>query len=483
MDLRQTKLSKREWESIEVPINGLEKEILTLIKNGYSNPNYHYNKSLSLLSYMKLVSTSDDKKSSDVNKYHIFLYNKYFKNRILELIKKYKMTNVKVDVKEGKNDGLKKADLIRIDNTNKKLSENEDEIYEYILLKCCEKTLAKKSINSFYTLTQLVRNTVYNINVYVLDYIKQIIEHVSTNYEGEDIIKNAYDVIEKNDILLKYKDYMLYKHQQDIFRECRKSGAKLIFYQAPTATGKTLTPIGLCQGYKVIFVCAAKHVGLQLARACISMEVPIGVAFGCKDSEDVRLHYYAAKEYTINKKSGGIGKVDNTVGDKVQLIVSDVYSYLHAMRYMLAFNKKEDIIMYWDEPTITLDYDYHEFHSILSGNWKENEIPNVILSSATLPSKDEIRDVVASFENKFDTQNIVVIKSYECKKTIPIIDVNGYSVLPHYLYADYDELMKWVNSKNNTRFGIGLGIEVTGSVFFFPNKFSNIIYLTKYLIA
>jgi hypothetical protein len=245
-------------------------------------------------------------------------------------------------------------------------------------------------------------------------------------------------------MLLDYKDYTLYKHQQDVFKEVKRLGAKLIFYQAPTATGKTLTPIGISQGFKVIFVCAAKHVGLQLARACISAEVPIGVAFGCNDSEDVRLHYFAAKEYTINKKSGGIGKVDNTVGDKVQLIVSDVHSYLHAMRYMLAFNKKENIVMYWDEPTITLDYDDHPFHSILSANWRENEIPNVILSSATLPDKNEIRDAVAFYENKFETTNIVAIKSYECKKTIPIVDVDGFAVLPHYLYADYGELMECV---------------------------------------
>ena len=45
------------------------------------------------------------------------------------------------------------------------------------------------------------------------------------------------------------------------------------------------------------------------------------------------------------------------------------------MYYMLAFNKKENIILYWDEPTITLDYDEHEFHSIIQKNWQENLIP------------------------------------------------------------------------------------------------------------
>jgi hypothetical protein len=392
---------------------------------------------------MKLVSEEETKKPADNGKYHVFLFNKYFKERIDKMMKKYGVVGVNVVAKEPKKDALKKADLIRIENTNKKINDDMD-VYEFVLLANCQQMLAKKSVKHFYTLTQLMKNTIYNLNTYVAEFVNKIIEYIKGEFDNDEVVKGAYDVIERNSMLLDYKDYTLYKHQQDVFKEVKRPGAKLIFYQAPTATGKTLTPIGISQGFKVIFVCAAKHVGLQLARACISAEVPIGVAFGCNDSEDVRLHYFAAKEYTINKKSGGIGKVDNTVGDKVQLIVSDVHSYLHAMRYMLAFNKKENIVMYWDEPTITLDYDDHPFHSILSANWRENEIPNVILSSATLPDKNEIRDAVAFFENKFETTNIVAIKSYECKKTIPIVDVDGFAVLPHYLYANYGELMECV---------------------------------------
>ena len=112
-------------------------------------------------------------------------------------------------------------------------------------------------------------------------------------------------------------------------------------------------------------MCAARHVGLSLAKYAISMQKKVAFAFGCNDAEDIRLHYYAAKDYTINKKSGGIGRVDNTVGDKVEIIISDIKSFIPAMYYMLAFNKKENSILYWDEPTITLDYDEHEFHSII----------------------------------------------------------------------------------------------------------------------
>ena len=87
------------------------------------------------------------------------------------------------------------------------------------------------------------------------------------------------------------------------------------------------------------------------------MEIPIAVAFGCKDAGDIRLHYFAAKDYVKNRRTGAIFRVDNSNGEKVQLIITDIQSYLPAMNYMLAFNDEKNIIWYWDEPTITLDYE------------------------------------------------------------------------------------------------------------------------------
>ena len=67
------------------------------------------------------------------------------------------------------------------------------------------------------------------------------------------------------------------------------------------------------------------------------------MALGCNDVSDIRLHYFAAKEFTRNRKTGGYFRVDNSVGDKVEIIISDIQSYLYAMRYMLAFNDKNDL--------------------------------------------------------------------------------------------------------------------------------------------
>jgi hypothetical protein len=169
---------------------------------------------------------------------------------------------------------------------------------------------------------------------------------------------------------LKYGDLLLYEHQKEIFTVFQNPGPKLILYMAPTGTGKTLTPLALSEHKRVIFVCAARHVGLQLARSAISINKKVAFAFGCASSADIRLHYFAAKEYTINKRSGGIGKVDNSVGDNVEIIICDIKSYLPAMYYMLAFNPgHHEMVTYWDEPTITMDYSNHEFHETIKQNW------------------------------------------------------------------------------------------------------------------
>ena len=284
-------------------------------------------------------------------------------------------------------------------------------------------------------------------------YIRYLLKKFSKKIKMKDIIVNSGEYIEKNKVLLKYKDISLYKHQSDMIKTFKNNDtSQLVLYQAPTGTGKTMTPIGLSRGKKVIFVCAAKHIGLQLAKSCISLEIPIAVAFGCKDPGDIRLHYYAAKDYTKNYKTGAIFRVDNSVGDKVEIIISDIQSYLSAMNYMCAFNKEEDIVWYWDEPTITLDYEEHEFHEILQKNWRENIIPNIVLSSATLPNMEDLTDMLQSYKYKFPESKIKEILSYECQKSIPIISTKGYKVLPHYQYSTWKEIKECLKylEKNKT---------------------------------
>lgn len=435
MDLLQRKLTKSEWNNIEIPISKEEQGILNLIKQGYHNVNIKHNNTLSLLKYLKISqSTSIDQ----------YVFTQYLQPVIKTITDKYNLT-FKTVYKEIKKT-MKKADLIRFSNTDKNLDSHKQQLFEYIILDLLDKMFkyhsqnSKKWLRYYYTIRILIDYDVELFNKTLQTFIKTIINSMEDEVDITKLVEDGKDIIEKNMDLLRYANIELYDHQKQLFTICKKSTPKLVLYIAPTGTGKTLSPLGLSENNRIIFVCAARHVGLALAKSCISSGKKVAFAFGCNGAEDIRLHYYSAKDYTKNKRSGGIGKVDNSVGDKVEIMICDIKSYIHAMYYMLAFNAKEKIILYWDEPTITMDYETHEFHDIIKENWNKNLIPNVVLSSATLPHSNEIAETIQDFRSNFQDADIHSIVSYDCKKTIPIINKEGYVEMPHYLFKDYKQI-------------------------------------------
>jgi len=441
MDLNQRKLNRSEWNSIEIAVSKAEIDVLNLIKKGYHDVNIRINNNNSIFTFLKIEYSE---------KMEDYLYNKYIRERadkiekeIEKYNKEYKKMKIDSNVK------INSADKIRLERFEDD-SLKKNDLYEFTLLTYIEKIVSYKSENSnsklfsfhYYTLYKLIRNNITRLNRHVIELTNRILHLFEERIDISVVIENALEFIEKNDKLLKYADMSLYEHQKEIFTACKMSTPKLILYMAPTGTGKTMTPVALSEQKKIIFVCAARHVGLALARAAISVNKKIAFAFGCSSADDIRLHYFAAKEFTRNKRTGGIKKVDNSVGDNVEIIICDIKSYLPAMYYMLAFNKAEDIIFYWDEPTITLDYPQHDFHITIRQNWKKNLIPNVVLSSATLPKLNELTETIPNFLEKFPTAEICNIVSHDCKKSIPIINKDGYVVLPHHINENYEETVK-----------------------------------------
>jgi len=443
--LAQTKLTKKEWEMVEIKVTPDKMEILEMMTQGYDNDKITCYKLQSLVSFLKLENT---------NEIDNYIYEQFFKkdiSKLLTLLSSPENITFSHPTKSLKNK-VKKSDMIRIThNTTNIISDNT---YEYILLQFIEKLLTSKKIVRkskssstatvdwrfyYFTLYKIQQTFVPNTNKVVLSFLSAIFEYFQPDVNVIDFVYNAKLFIEKNDNLFRYKHLTLYDHQKRIVSACKTyhSSPKLVLYIAPTGTGKTLTPILLSSAYKVIYVCAAKHVGLSLAKSAISIHKKIAFAYGCSCPNDVKLHYFAAKEYTKNSKSGGIHKVDNSVGDKVEIIICDVLSYLPAMNYMLRFNESTSIITYFDEPTIFLDYPSHPSHEVIHKNWSENVIPNVILSSATLPKEEEIPETIRDFRSKFENSVIINIVSYECSKSIPLINKDGYIALPHY---DVEEL-------------------------------------------
>uniref|UniRef100_A0A6C0B2D5 Uncharacterized protein n=1 Tax=viral metagenome TaxID=1070528 RepID=A0A6C0B2D5_9ZZZZ len=456
MDLTQTKLTKEEWENIEIPVSPEEKQILRLIIDGYTDVNIKSNENMSLFSFAKIEMTSENEN---------FLYQKYFSEWIQTILTKYGaglgIKLAAIQSMEGSSiKKIKSADNIRIMNIDANIKQNAESVFEYTLISLCEKLLKHlhKRENKYafylYTLIHMQKQSIAHLNVHVCDFVDKLVAISSKYTEPSNIMENAYEFIEKNKYLLKYQDKALFNHQKQLFSifKSNTGSPKLVLYTAPTGTGKTLSPIGLAGHYCIIFVCVARHIGVALAKSAISMEKKVAFAFGCQSAADVRLHYFAAKDYTKHRKSGGIGKVDNSNGSKVEIMICDIQSYLTAMYYMLAFNDASNIITYWDEPTITMDYKTHPLHATIQKNWAENKIPNVVLSCATLPKEDEIGSVLQDFRGKFESAEVRVIESHDCRKSIPILNKDNYSVLPHNLYSNYEEMIRCVNycSQNRT---------------------------------
>ena len=456
MDLKQRKLNKSEWDSIEIPVSETEICILNLIMGGYHNVTSRINKNNSIFTYLKIEFSE---------KMEDYIYNRFLRKRadqieklLHELDDTYKFMKIEVNIKPNS------SDRVRLERFDEDTIKNID-IYEFLLMTHIENLLTlKKLMNTkpldlqkntklfnyhYYTLYKLIRNNIIRLNRHVINLVKIVLDNFIDEIDKSVIIENAVEFIEKNVNLLKYGDLVLYEHQKEIFATIKTPTPKLILYMAPTGTGKTLTPIALSEEKKIIFVCAARHVGLALARAAISVNKKIAFAFGCSSADDIRLHYFAAKEFTRNKRTGGIGKVDNSVGDSVEIIICDIRSYLPAMYYMLAFFPANNICTYWDEPTITMDYEEHEFHKTIRKNWKENVIPTVVLSSATLPKENELTQTIPDFLNKFPGAEICNIVSHDCKKSIPIINKDGFVVLPHYLSSNYNEMLRIANHCRN----------------------------------
>jgi hypothetical protein len=540
----QTKLTKDEWDYIEKPIQGNEKNIIEFIKNNYNNTEHVSYPYTSLSEYLKMNMdkniqnyileiflkdyiiqlftlvdifniVKNNKKNINDNSYEIL---KNSLNKITEnkYIINLSFKKPQCELKNKKNIKLKSKDNIRLSNTFNKNNLNEfinnDKIYDFVFIKqivnilhsvfsdvkstdinnlimepsktrikiqkCFSvknnenwkieelktklrdyNTFVDKIIDKIYGLINIINDIEKKDNIFITTKIvKEIVFFIASSITNKYAISKSQGWLENNMIINKYKTTQFYEHQKqicNIFREknnIKNKKNNFVYYCAPTGTGKTLTPLAFANNHKVIFMCAARHIGLTFARNAISCGYKIALAFNCKDTEDIRLHYSAAKVFTKNYKSGGVFKVDNTIGDKVDIIICDIKSYLYASLYMKAFNKVENIITFWDEPTISLDYENHELHDIIYKNWSENIIPNMILSSATLPNSEHIETIAEMFSKKFNC-NINYIKTSEYNKSICIYNLDSNISTPH-LYlkkinASYEYLQNTLNTIKN----------------------------------
>ena len=177
MDLNQRKLDKSEWDSIEVPVISEEKEILTLITNGYHNVNIKYNSNKSLICFLKI----DYKENIED-----YLFVKYFNDKISNIQKKYPPFAELFTVSIKGKPFINKADGIRIEkNSIEKIIDSG--VFEYVLISIIEQIMSFKKINNNVWITYYF--TLYKLNhihiSFINSHIKIIVDRLLAHFEDE----------------------------------------------------------------------------------------------------------------------------------------------------------------------------------------------------------------------------------------------------------------------------------------------------------
>ena len=247
MDLTQSKLSRAEWNSIEISVPEDELFVLKMINEGSANVNIRSNRHLSIIQFMKLEKTASNETC---------IYEKYFQQIIEGIVSKYTLlcgiTPFAVPVTSAKDSkALKRGDSIRIENMD--ISTSRVKIFEYTLLDFCERLveklvlleptykLPKKEKSSkksaepaagtsnqvvgdkpfvyyLYSLIQFQTISIEHISPFVLQFVKSVIDYAKAKTTIADVVHSSYQIIEQNPYLLKYEDLCLYSHQKELLK-------------------------------------------------------------------------------------------------------------------------------------------------------------------------------------------------------------------------------------------------------------------------
>lgn len=440
MEFQQQKLRRIEWESIEKQVDEKEKNIIKLIKHGMDdvqNKFYNYNV---INCIVHLEHESKD--------YYIYIV--LLKEMVDTIIKTYGFSQIVLVVPKKKLNG---ADQIRLENQKKKLTEN----IEYTMLNILQQffkelaSLKKKKEFYFYNICYLYNTYKHILNSYFALFIKQFIDKYNNSMNILWFIENTETFIESNSIF-DYKPIELFEHQKTIFdvlKNVEKNDSTLIYYRAPTSSGKTFTPLGICKKFKVIFMCASRHISVGLGKNAVNAGIRTAFAFGCETIADVRLHFSSVNSYIKDKHPK---KPDHSDGIKVDLMICDIQSYEIAMLYMTSFFDNDSIVLFFDEPTITMDYESHDLHDNISNIWKVNTLKHIILSSATLPNEVDMTQMIEKFKSSYSNAKVHYIETMDEYTNIKLLDLEGKVIMPHNIFKTHSEIIEFIALYGKTHF-------------------------------
>ena len=145
----QGRLTKSEWNNMEIPVSPDELTVIKLIRDSYHNVQLKINHHSSMIGILKTSSSLE---------MHAHLYQKHFEQLVHEMVKTFQLvpafscdadTTSKQGDSGSKKSGkhkiaeIKKVDAIRIKNNESAIQSKN--IFENIILKICKLLLTKKA--------------------------------------------------------------------------------------------------------------------------------------------------------------------------------------------------------------------------------------------------------------------------------------------------------------------------------------------------
>lgn len=383
--MANTKLTKAEWERTENPIASKELKVLRYLCEAARDPTLKQNDCLTMYTYLKIPPSP----------------------RTDLMLAEYLEKGVVPSNADG-------ATRIRLERSKALPTD----LYEVRLTAAMAD---KDEVRAYFLVHYLMGLHVSKPNPYIVDMGKRFLQSPP---DLRSTVLRSPELFQLCDV----PDLKLYEYQRDMFG----LPAGLTMLTAPTGTGKTLLPIGLAeQGHRILYVCD-RPTALDFAQKCVSVGRKVAFAFGCVSPEDVRLHRSAATTFKKNKHTGGIGKIDNLVGDAVEIVIADVASAEVAMQWW-GFQKQTYDLLYWDEP----DKDKHtdqdpSLWQAAQQAWRANTAPFIVLSSATLPPMPDVEEGYRRRFPDFPVHHVGRNTVYNGTQVV-LLNADNEVVMPHHV--------------------------------------------------
>jgi hypothetical protein len=267
-----------------------------------------------------------------------------------------------------------------------------------------------------------ISSTIEGVSTVALNDLKIYLDKLIAEHEfSYRIIFSKYPRIiysTKYDHIFPVMSIKPYVSQNKLIDEIRGQHECLVMYKAMIGSGKTSSIItlssyieserrsGRMKTTELIFCCSIEPVRHQVGFLAYNSEIKFGIATMGKEKTRIVNHFSCKKD-------------ENRI-----LIIADPESTYELLQ------KKQDYILFLDEPTVCADQENHPLTTLMVRILRLSPAIT-ILSSATLPTQDELQPFLTLFKNRYPTSKLVTIRSTDARIGCEIYNSDGEIIIPH----------------------------------------------------